>query len=139
MSENTLFEAVANIILQSISVWEDMHLYALTYSIEYHTFWELLDERLKSSVCRVRKRNREERLVPFTMSMPAHYRHLLTQDNFARIKDQHWKKQLKTITTDPKFRAVMTKLNFKLESRHRGAYSYYEHHVAVSEGMRTRF
>jgi hypothetical protein len=134
-----LFEAVANLVLKSISVWEDMHLYALTYSIEYYTFWELLDEKLKSAVCRYRKRTREERLVPFTMSMTVHYRHLLTQENFTRFKDQHWKKQLKTILTDQKFRAVMTKLNLRLESSHKSEYSYYEHHIAVNEGLHTRF
>ena len=108
------YEVVANLVLQSISVWEDLHLYALTYSAEYNNFWELLDESLKETVCRYRRQYREERLVPFSMSLINYYKGLLTKENFERIRGLHWRKQLKIIMADNKFRIVMTRLNLSL-------------------------
>jgi hypothetical protein len=120
MPDNQLFEAVANLILQSISVWEDMHMYAVAYSAEYNAFWELLDDNLKSSVYRYRKQNREERLVPYSMSLVGYYKVLVTKDCFDRIGSQYWKKQLKSILSDQKFRALLTRLNFELEDGRKG-------------------
>jgi hypothetical protein len=134
MSDSKLFEAVANLILQSISVWEDMHLYALTYSTEYNTFWELLDEDLKSTVCKHRKQNREERLVPFSMSLGGYYKGILTQESFERFRAQHWKKQLKIIMADSKFRVVMSNLNTELKRERKNEYRYLERHTGVYEG-----
>jgi hypothetical protein len=134
MPDNNLFEAVANLILQSISVWEDMHLYANSYSVEYYEFWGLLDDSLKCNISKRRGRNREERLVPFTMSFTGYYINILTRESYARISEQHWKKQLKTILTDEKFRVVMTELNHKLRENHQEDYRYYERRAAVNAG-----
>ena len=94
MPENKLLEDVASLVLQSISVWEDMHLYAMTYSCEYNAFWVLLDENLKARVCRYQRQNREERLPPFTMIYAKYYKDVLAQETFDGIIGQHWKKQL---------------------------------------------
>lgn len=127
MPENKLFEAVANLVLQSVSVWEDLHLYALAYSIEYNAFWGLLDDDLKSTVCAYRKRNREERLPPFTMNLCGYYRGIINQENYNKIVDQHWKKQLRIIINDNKFRIVMSKLNLELKSRQKRELRYLQH------------
>jgi hypothetical protein len=131
LSENELLEAVANLLLQSISVWEDMHQYAMTYSMEYNAFWGLLDENLKSSVCRYRKQNREESLVPFTMSLFGYYKVIVTKESLEGFGGQYWRKQLKFILTDKKFRAVMTKLNLELPGNHRSDVSKLAHHTAI--------
>ena len=136
MTENKLFEAVADLVLQSISVWEDMHLYAMTYSEEYNAFWGLLDENLKTAVCRCRKQNREERLVPFTMSRFKYYKVLLKKESFEGIGGQYWKKQIKLIMADSKFRAVMSRLNLELMSRHKGAFRNLEHRSDAAAGSR---
>jgi hypothetical protein len=124
MPEKRQYEAVANLVLRSISVWEDMHLYAMSYSIEYNTFWRLLDDQLKSAVSRYSRRNRLERIVPFTMRLARYYSSLLTPENYGRILDQHWKKQLKIILTDDKFRDMMAELNAAIGSRHQGEHRY---------------
>lgn len=117
MTENRLLEAVANLVLQSISVWEDMHMYALAYSAEYNVFWDLLDENLKASVCRYRRQNREERLVPYSMTLTAYYKALVTTETYDKLGTQYWKKQLKTILSDQKFRILMTRLNLEINGR----------------------
>lgn len=132
MTENKAFEAVASLILRSISVWEDMHLYALTYSTEYHTFWGLLDINLKAEVHRYSKQNRQERRLPFSMSLADSYRYLLTPDSYARIRDQYWKKQLKAILTDQKFRMVMESLNERLDIKHPQQSRTIDRHVAAN-------
>lgn len=132
MTENKLLEAITNLLLQSISVWEDMHLYAITYSSEYSAFYGLLDEDLKSSVCRYRKQNREERMVPFTMSLFSYYKALLTKESFEGVGGQYWKKQIKLILSDAKFRAIMTRLNDELQGRHTNRKR--EHHTAANTG-----
>jgi hypothetical protein len=134
MSESKLYEAVANLVLQSISVWEELHLYALSYSAEYNTFWGLLDDNLKAAVCSVRKRNRLERLLPFSMGLIGYYRNIVTRDSFQRIHDVHWKKQLKTILTDKKFQAVMSRLNYLLQENRRREYRSLRCSAAVSGG-----
>ncbi len=133
MPEEQLYEVVANLVLQSVSVWEDMHLYAMTYSVEYNTFWELLDANLKETVCRYRRQNREERLVPFSMGLIAYYKGLLTKENFERIRGLHWRKQLKIIMADSKFRIVMARLNIELKGG-RNEYRYLKRGNSVSEG-----
>jgi hypothetical protein len=127
MPENKLLEAVASLVLQSVSVWEDLHMYGVAYSSEYNTFWGLLDENLKASVCRRREQNRKERLVPFTMDLAGYYKNILTRDSFERIGGVHWKKQLKIILTDRKFRVIMNKLNLMLEESRRSRYHYRRH------------
>ncbi len=135
MPEDQLYEVVANLVLQSISVWEDMHLYAMTYCVEYNSFWEQLDANLKDTVCRYRRQNREQRLVPFSMGLVAYYKGLLTKENFDRIRGLHWKKQLKIILSDSKFRIVMARLNVELKGRHKGEYRYLAHKAAaVADG-----
>jgi hypothetical protein len=134
MPEEQLYEVVANLVLQSISVWEDMHLYALTYCVEYNAFWELLDANLKDTVCRYRRQNREERLVPFSMSLIGYYKGLLTKESFDRIRGLHWKKQLKIIMADGKFRIVMTRLNLELKGGHKGQYRYLARRAAEQDG-----
>lgn len=133
MPEEQLYEVVANLVLQSISVWEDMHLYAMTYSIEYSSFWEQLDEDLKATVCRHRRQNREERLIPFSMNLIAYYKGLLTKESFDRIKGLHWKKQLKIIIADSKFRIVMTRLNYKLKGGRKSGYRYLARRTAEND------
>ncbi|NLA85891.1 MAG: hypothetical protein GX847_01135 [Clostridiales bacterium] len=133
MPEEQLYEVVANLVLQSVSVWEDMHLYAMTYSMEYNSFWELLDENLKETVCRYRRQNREERLVPFSIGLIIYYKGLLTKENFERIKGLHWRKQLKIIMADSKFRIVMTRLNLELKGSG-NEYRYLKRGNPVSEG-----
>lgn len=132
--EDQLYEVVANLVLQSVSVWEDMHLYAMTYCMEYNTFWELLDENLKNTVCRYRRQYREERLVPFSISHIDYYKSLLTKEGFDRIRGLHWKKQIKIIMSDNKFRIVMARLNLELKGRHRGEYRYLARKTAVVDG-----
>lgn len=129
MTENKQFEALANLVLQSISVWEDMHMYAISYSAEYNAFWGLLDEDLKSAVYTCRRQNREERLVPFTMTCITYYKGLLKPESFDRIRGQYWKKQLKTILNDSSFRSVMANLVCTIKSE----YKYCEHHTAVNK------
>lgn len=127
-----MYEAVANLVLQSISVWEDMHLYALSYSAEYNTFWGLLDDNQKAAVCAVRKRNRLERFLPFSMGLTGYYRNIVTRESFQRINDIHWKKQLKIILTDKKFQAVMSRLNQLLQESRVREYRYLQRSAAVS-------
>jgi len=134
MPEEQLYEVVANLVLQSISVWEDMHLYALTYSVEYHSFWEQLDESLKETVCRYRRQYREERLVPFSMCLIGYYKGLLTKESFERIRGLHWKKQLKIIMADNKFRVVMTRLNLELKGGRKSEYRYLARRTAEQDG-----
>lgn len=134
MPEEQLYEVVANLVLQSISVWEDMHLYALTYSAEYNNFWELLDENLKETVCRYRRQYREERLVPFSMSLIGYYKGLLTKENFERIRGLHWRKQLKIIMADNKFRIVMTRLNLELKGGRKRGYRYLANRAGGQDG-----
>ena len=134
MVESQLLEAAANVVLQSISVWEDLHLYAMTYSIEYNAFWGLLDENLKSTVCRYRNQNREERRVPYTMSFVGYYKRILLHENYTRIRDLHWKKQLKIIAADSNFRSMMTQLTHELRSGHNREYRYLERSTAIAEG-----
>lgn len=134
MTEIKLLEAITNLLLQSISVWEDMHLYAISYSSEYNAFYGLLDEDLKSSVCRYRKQNREERRVPFTMSFFSYYKALLTKESFEGIDGQYWKKQIKFILSDAKFRAVMTRLNNELQGRHKNRNINIDHRTTASTG-----
>lgn len=134
MQENQVFETVADLVLQSVSVWEDLHLYAMTYSSEYNTFWELLDEDLKSTVCRYRNRNRKERRVPFTMSYIGYFKGLLSHETYARIKEQHWKKQLKSILADRNFRAVITNLNLELKHGYKSVLTQIENRTAAAEG-----
>lgn len=134
MQEYQLFEAVANLVLQSVSVWEDLHLYAMTYSEEYNAFWRLLDERQKSSVCSRRRQNREERILPFSMCHLNYYRNILTLDNYERVKNLHWKKQLKCILGDTRFRTVLTSLNLELRTGHMNGFRYIEHRAAASQG-----
>lgn len=134
MPEEQLYEVVANLVLQSISVWEDMHLYAMTYSMEYNTFWGLLDENLKDTVCRYRRQYREERLVPFSMSLIGYYKGLLTKESLDRIRGLHWKKQLKIIMADSKFRVVLTRLNLELKGSHRSEYRYLVRRDISTEG-----
>ncbi len=136
MQENKLYEAVANLVLQSISVWEDMHQYALTYSSEYYAFWGQLDDKLKSAVSRYNKRNREERLAPFTMSHAGYYKVILTQDSFGRMRDQYWKKQLRVIIDDSKFRQVMTALTLHLKNEYENKYRHLEHRAAAIDVSR---
>ena len=134
MPEKQLFEVIANLVLHSISVWEDMHLYAMTYSAEYNAFWGLLDENLKTKVCRYQRQMREERLPPFTMSHAKYYKSILAQENFERIIGQHWKKQLRTILKDNNFHIVMINLNLELKDNHRYEFKYSEKRPAVTEG-----
>jgi hypothetical protein len=132
--EDQLYEVVANLVLQSISVWEDMHLYAMTYCMEYNDFWQMLDENLKDTVCRYRRQYREERLVPFSMSLIGYYKGLLTKESFDRIRGLHWKKQLKIIMSDHKFRIVMARLNLELKGKQRGEFRYLVRKTAVTDG-----
>ena len=134
MPENQLYEVVANLVLQSISIWEDMHLYAMTYSVEYNTFWDQLDENLKDIVCRYRRQNREQRFVPYSMSLIGYYKGLLTKESFDRIRGLHWKKQLKIIMADNKFRIVMTRLNLELKGDRQSEYRYLSRRVAEPDG-----
>lgn len=134
MPEEQLYEVVANLVLQSVSVWEDMHLYAMTYSMEYSTFWNLLDDSLKDTVCRYRRQYREERLVPFSMSLVSYYKGLLTKESFDRIRGLHWKKQLKIIMGDTKFRMAITRLNAEMKCSHHNEYRYLVNRNPVSNG-----
>lgn len=134
MQENQVFEAVADLVLQSVSVWEDMHLYAMTYSTEYNVFWGLLDENLKTTVCMYRNQNREERRVPFTICYIGYFKGLLSHDTFSRIKEQHWKKQLKSILVDRTFRTVMTNLNLQLKHGRKTVFTQIGNHTAATEG-----
>jgi hypothetical protein len=134
MPESQLFDAVANLVLQSISVWEDLHLYAMTYSGEYNAFWGLLDENLRSAVCRRRDKNRDERRVPFSMNHIAYYRNILVPESFERIRDLQWRKQLKTILADERFRMAMTNLNQELRSRSRREIRFLKQNAPAAVG-----
>lgn len=134
LSENKLFEAIVNLVLQSISVWEDVHLYALTYSTEYSTFWGLLDDSMKTTACRYRTQNRQERRVPFTMSLFVYYKAIMTKESFEGITGQYWKKQIKLILADKKFRTVMAGLNLEIQDRYKSDYRNHEHRTDVETG-----
>jgi hypothetical protein len=111
-----------------------MHLYAMTYSAEYSGFWEMLDVDLKETVCRYRRQYREERLVPFSMNLIGYYKGLLTKESFDRIRGLHWKKQLKVIMADNKFRIVMTRLNLELKGGHKSEYRFLAPRVSEPDG-----
>ncbi len=134
MTENKLFEAIADLVLQSISVWEDMHLYAIAYSEEYSVFYELLDDNLKASVNRYRKQNRKERLVPYSMSLIVYYKVLVAKECYDRIGSQYWKKQLKSILSDNKFRSILSRLNMELDGGHKSGRRYLDYSTAANSG-----
>jgi hypothetical protein len=94
----------------------------------------MLDENLKDTVCRYRRQYREERLVPFSMSLIGYYKGLLTKESFDRIRGLHWKKQLKIIMSDHKFRIVMARLNLELKGKQRGEFRYLVRKTAVTDG-----
>lgn len=134
MQENQMSEAVVNLVLQSISVWEDLHLYAMTYSTEYNAFWGLLDDNMKVTVSRHRNKNREERRLPFTMSYARYYKGILSHESCVKIRDQHWKKQLKIIIADNGFRTMMANLNLELKCGYKSEYRQIENRTAAAEG-----
>lgn len=134
MPESQLFDAVANLLIQSISVWEDLHLYAMTYSGEYNAFWGLLNDKVKDSVCRRREKNREERRLPFSIDLFVYYKNILERETFEKNRDLHWKRQLKSILADGKFRVAMRNLNEELRSRVRREIRFFRQNAAAAGG-----
>lgn len=134
LSENELLEAVGNLLLKSISGWEDRHLYAMTYSAEYKTFWGLLDENLKAAVSRCRTQNREDRVFPYSMSLLEYFKVIMTTESYEKLGGLYWKRQLKFILADRKFRAVTAKLNLELRGSHRNDYRKLEHQTPTYTG-----
>ncbi len=134
MPESQLFDAVANLVLQSISIWEDLHLYAMTYSGEYKDFWGLLDDKMRDLVCRRRERNRKERRLPFSMDLFVYYKNILERENYEKNRDLHWKRQLKSILADGKFHVAMKNLNDELRSRVRREIRLFRQNAAAARG-----
>lgn len=119
MADSKLIETVASLILQSVSVWEDMHLYAMTFSTEYISFWDCLDDTLRLAVTKTRNKNRIERIVPFSIDHLSSYKMLLTPENYQKLTNQHWKRQLKIMLSDLRFRTVLMNITLELQHAHK--------------------
>ncbi len=131
MKECQLLESIANLILQSITIWEDVHRNALTISSEYNTFWELLDDTVRMNALTYQRQNKEARLAPFSISHLKHYELLMTKESFNRSNGLHWKEQLKIILADNKFRGVLTNLIIELRSVRETGYGYVADRAAI--------
>jgi hypothetical protein len=68
------------------------------------------------------------------MSLINYYKGLLTKENFERIRGLHWRKQLKIIMADNKFRIVMTRLNLELKGGRKRGYRYLVHRTGEQDG-----
>lgn len=132
MNECQLLETIADLVLQSVTVWEDVHSYALTVSSEYNAFWELLDDRVRETALKYQKRNRDARIIPFSLNHIKYYECLMTRDNFRKIRGLHWRDQLRIILSDAKFRSVMTSLTYEFRVAHEPRYAYVSGRAAIS-------
>jgi hypothetical protein len=132
MNEIQLLETIANLVLQSITIWEDVHQSALSLSSEYNAFWELLDDRVRANAARCQRGNREARIIPFSISHIKYYEYIMTKDGFARVRGLHWKEQLKIILADANFRSVLSNLNLELKSAHTPDYGYVSGRAAIN-------
>ncbi|SHH78392.1 hypothetical protein SAMN02745823_01011 [Sporobacter termitidis DSM 10068] len=132
MNKCQLLETIANLVLQSITVWEDVHSYALTVSSEYNAFWELLDDRVRDNALKYQKKNRDARIIPFSLSHIKYYEYLLTRDSFGKVRGLHWREQLRIILSDAKFRSVMTSLALEFRSVQKPRYDYVSGRAAIN-------
>jgi hypothetical protein len=132
MQDNRLLEAVANLVLESISVREDAHLYARTLSSEYNAFWELLDESFRSAARRRQQQNMQARLNPFSLGYFQYYEKVLTKEGYHRARGLPWKEQLKIILGDRKFRILLSAVLEELKLSRRRDYARQDTRVAAS-------
>lgn len=124
MEEYELLETAANLVLQSIMVWEDLHELARSLSSEYTEFWGLLDGGLRSTALQFQRQNRKGHNIPFTLEDIRCYELFMTKDGFGRIEGLHRKEQLKIILSDRKFRATLSALNGEIRSVREADYEY---------------
>jgi hypothetical protein len=132
MNKGQLLETITDLVLQSITVWEEVHLNALSLSTEYSAFWDLLDGRIRETALKYQKRNREARLSPFSISHIKYYELLMTRENYVKIRGLHWKEQLKLILSDARFRSVLAELTAEFRSVRERDYGYVSGCAAVS-------
>jgi hypothetical protein len=125
MEEYELLEKVANLVLQSVMVWEDLHELARSLSSEYTELWALLDGSLRSSALKIQKQNRTARHIPFSLDDLRCYEVFLTKDGFSRAEGLHRKEQLKIILADRKFRVTLSALNDEIRAVRGLDYDYH--------------
>jgi hypothetical protein len=123
MEEYELLETAANLVLQTVTVWEDLHELARNLSSEYTEFWGLLDGSLRSTALQFQKQNRKSHNIPFSLDDLRCYEIFMTKEGFARIEGLHRKDQLKIILADRRFRYTMATLNGEIRAVREDEYS----------------